>query len=167
MRISPIAYFYDDLDIILEKTKEATIPSHNNEEAIIGAQAVSTAIFLSRNNYSQQEIKQELERRFNYSFEFNIEDLQHNYRFSSRTIDSVPQAIFCFLESTSFEDCLRTTISIGGDCDTTSAMSCAIAEAFYKQIDYNLIHQTLQVLKIANFMNFESVKVEYSTILLF
>ena len=44
MRISPIAHFYDDLDIILEKTKEATIPSHNNEEAIIGAQAVSTDI---------------------------------------------------------------------------------------------------------------------------
>lgn len=131
MRISPIAYFYDDLDIILEKTKEATIPSHNNEEAIIGAQAVSTAIFLSRNNYSQQEIKQELERRFNYSFEFNIEDLQHNYRFSSRTIDSVPQAIFCFLESTSFEDCLRKSISIGGDTDTIAAISCSIAESFF------------------------------------
>ena len=49
MRISPIAYFYDDLDVILSKTKEATIPSHNHEEAILGAQAVKTAIYLARN----------------------------------------------------------------------------------------------------------------------
>ena len=27
--------------------------------------------------------------------------------------------------------CLRTTVSIGGDCDTTAAISCAIAEAYY------------------------------------
>ena len=41
------------------------------------------------------------------------------------------EALFCFLISESFEDCLRTTISIGGDCDTTAAISCAVAEAFY------------------------------------
>jgi hypothetical protein len=35
------------------------------------------------------------------------------------------------LISNGFEDCIRTTISIGGDCDTTAAISCAIAEAYY------------------------------------
>ena len=44
---------------------------------------------------------------------------------------TVPQALFCFLISNSFEDYLRTTIAIGGDCDTTAAISCAIAEAYY------------------------------------
>lgn len=131
MRISPIAYFYDDLDVILSKTKEATIPSHNHEEAVLGAQAVNTAIYLSRNNYSKEEIKKELERRFNLDLNFNLEELQHNYRFSSRTSESVPQAIYCFLESTSFEDCLRKSISIGGDTDTIAAISCSIAESFY------------------------------------
>ena len=50
---------------------------------------------------------------------------------------TVPEAIYCFLISNSFEDCIRTTISIGGDCDTTAAISCAIAEAYYKPFDYN------------------------------
>lgn len=131
MRISPIALFYDDLDIVLSKTIEATAPSHNTQEAIIGAQAVNTAIYLSKNNYTKDEIKEELRKRFNYSFDYNLQDLQQNYRFSSRTIDSVPQAIFCFLESTSFEDCLRKSISIGGDTDTIAAISCSIAECFY------------------------------------
>ena len=44
---------------------------------------------------------------------------------------TVPQSLYCFLISKDFEDCLRTTISIGGDCDTTAAISCAIAEAYY------------------------------------
>lgn len=131
MRISSIAYFYDDLDFILQKTEEATIPSHNNQEAIIGAQAVTTAIFLARNNYSKEEIKNELIERFNINLDFSLEDLQQNYRFSSRTNESIPQAIYCFLVSNSFEDCLRKSLSIGGDADTIAAISCSIAEAFY------------------------------------
>ena len=51
---------------------------------------------------------------------------------------TLPQALYCFLISNSFEDCLRTTISIGGDCDTTAAISCAIAEAYYKEIPEDL-----------------------------
>lgn len=131
MRIAPIAYYYDDLDIILEKTKQATVPSHNHEEAIIGAQAVTTTIFLAKNHYSKEEIKEELQRRFNYNLDFNLEELQRNYTFSSRSNESVPQAIFCFLDSTSFEDCIRKSISIGGDTDTIAAISCGIAEVYF------------------------------------
>ena len=52
--------------------------------------------------------------------------------------------------SDSFEDCLRTTISIGGDCDTTAAISCAIAEAYYKEIDQDLILNAIKLLPIDN-----------------
>ena len=38
--------------------------------------------------------------------------------------------------SDSFTDCIRTSISIGGDSDTLSAISCAIAEAHYGVSDY-------------------------------
>lgn len=136
MRISPVAFFYDDLNIILTKTKEATIPSHNHPEAINGAEAISTAIYLSKNNYSKAEIKAYIEKNFGYSLDFDLEYLQRNYRFSSRTQDSIPQAIFCFLESNNFEDCLRKSISIGGDTDTIAAIACSIAESFYGVPDH-------------------------------
>lgn len=131
MRISPIGYFYDDLKYVLEVAKSATIPSHNNKEAIKGAQAVASTIYLARNNYSKEEIKDFLESKFGYFFNYDLEYLQRNYKFSSKTNDSVPQAIFCFLESTDFEDCLRKSISIGGDTDTIAAISCSIAESYY------------------------------------
>ena len=43
----------------------------------------------------------------------------------------MPQAIECFLESTSFEDAIRTAISLGGDSDTIAAITGAIARAYY------------------------------------
>lgn len=131
MRISPVGYYYDDLEYILYIAKEATIPSHNNPEAIKGAQAVATTIYLARKKYSKEEIKEFLKTKFGYYLDYNLEDLQKNYHFSSKTNSSVPQAIFCFLESNDFEDCLRKSISIGGDTDTIAAISCSIAESYY------------------------------------
>ena len=131
MRISPIGYYYDDLEYVLKASREATIPSHNHPEAIKGAQAVASTIYLARNEFSKEEIKDFLESRFGYFMNFDLEDLQRNYKFSSKTNNSVPQAIFCFLESTDFEDCLRKAISIGGDTDTIAAIACSIAESFY------------------------------------
>lgn len=131
MRVSPIGFYYDDLNFVLSKTTEATVPSHNHQEAIKGAQTVASTIYLARNEFSKDEIKDFLESRFGYFMNFDLEDLQHNYKFSARTNKSVPEAIFCFLESTDFEDCLRKAISIGGDTDTIAAIACSIAESYY------------------------------------
>ena len=43
----------------------------------------------------------------------------------------MPQAITAFLESSDFEDALRTAVSLGGDSDTLAAITGSIAEAFY------------------------------------
>ena len=72
---------------------------------------------------------------------FNYEILRKTYGFSEKCQDSVPQAIYCFLISNDFKDCIKTAISIGGDCDTTSAISCAIAGAYYG-ISKNIEDQT-------------------------
>ena len=51
--------------------------------------------------------------------------------FMARRQETVPQAITAFLESNSFEDAIRTVISIGGDSDTLAAITGSIAEAYY------------------------------------
>ena len=43
----------------------------------------------------------------------------------------MPEAITAFLEGTSFEDVIRTAVSLGGDCDTLTCIAGSIAEAFY------------------------------------
>ena len=57
----------------------------------------------------------------------------------------MPQAIFCFLISESFEDAIRIGISIGGDSDTLCAITGAIAEAYYG-IDDKMKYRALSYL---------------------
>lgn len=131
MRISSIAYLFDTLEEVLNETKKATIPSHNNIEAILGAQAVSSAIFLARNNHTKEDIKKYIETTIGYNLNFNLEELQRNYTFKVNCNDSVPQAIYIFLEANDFEDGIRKAISIGGDSDTIASITGSICEAHY------------------------------------
>lgn len=63
-----------------------------------------------------------------------------------------------FLESTSLEDAIRTTISSGGDSDTLAAIIGSIAEAFYggvgdeigPMIVSRLLHEFLELLSWAD-----------------
>ena len=57
--------------------------------------------------------------------------IRDSYTFDVTCQGSVPQAIIAFLESTLFEDAIRTEILIGGDSDTIAAITGSIAEAYY------------------------------------
>lgn len=45
--------------------------------------------------------------------------------------ETVPEAITAFLEGEDFEEVIRTAVSLGGDCDTLTAIAGSIAEGFY------------------------------------
>ena len=130
MRVSPVAYFANTLEEVKNLSKQVSLPTHNHPEGIKGAEAVAVCIWMARNGKSKKEIKKYVEKNY-YSLNFDYEDLKKNYTFKVSCQNSVPQAIYCFLISENFEDCLRTSISIGGDSDTISAISCSIAEAYY------------------------------------
>ena len=131
MRISPIGYAFSTLEETLKESEKATLPSHNHPDSIKCARAVAGAIYLARTGHSKQQIKGFVEKELDYNLDFDLEELRHDYIFTSKAMLSVPQAIYCFLESDSFEDTLRNTLSIGGDTDTNAAISCAIASAYY------------------------------------
>lgn len=138
MRISAIANYFGDIETIISETIKATYPSHNNVESHDASQVVSLCIYFAKNKKSKEFIKNYIETNYEYDLNFNLDDLQKNYKFTSRAKDSIPQAIFCFLESNDFEDAIRKAISIGGDSDTIAAITGSIAEAYYG-IDKNLI----------------------------
>lgn len=145
MRISPVGYLFDTLEEVKEETYKATIPSHNHEESILCAEAVSTSIFLLRNGMSKEELKEYIEKIY-FKLDYDLEDLRRDYKFSSKSIDSVPQAIFTFLESNSFEETIRNAISIGGDTDTIACIAGSLAESYYG-IPQELLEQVKPYLK--------------------
>jgi type I restriction enzyme M protein len=77
--------------------------------------------------------------------DFDYDNLIANYSFDETCQGSVPQAIFAFLISTSFEDAIRTAVSMGGDADTMAAIAGSIAGAYYG-VPENLINEAKQYL---------------------
>ena len=144
MRISAVGWYGNSEDEVKELSRLVSEVTHNHPEGIKGAEVTAMCIYYARIGKDKDYIKSYVERY--YDINFNYEELVKNYKFYSTCQDSVPQAIYCFLISKDFEDCLRTTISIGGDCDTTAAISCAIAEAYYKSIDKDLEKSVLSLL---------------------
>jgi len=131
MRVSPIAYWKNSFEEVLEIATQSTNVTHNHPEGIKGAQAVASVIFMAKSNKSKEEIKKYIEDTFNYDLSESVESIRKWYKFDVTCQGSVPQAIRCFYEATDFEDAIRLAISIGGDSDTIACMTGSMAEAYY------------------------------------
>ena len=131
MRVSPVGFYAKSLDEALDLAKISAEVTHNHPEGIKGAQAVAAAIFLARTGHDKAEIKAYVEREFGYDLSRTCDEIRPTYHHVENCQETVPQAITAFLESTDFEDALRTAVSLGGDSDTLAAITGSIAEAFY------------------------------------
>ncbi|NEP17095.1 MAG: ADP-ribosylglycohydrolase [Leptolyngbya sp. SIO4C1] len=134
IRVIPVAYAFDTLKDVLEEAKCSAEVTHNHPEGIKGAQATAAAVFLARTGASKEAISEFVSNIFGYDLKTPFADLQPVYRYSELIQDTVPAAITAFLGSTDFEDAIRNAVSLGGDADTLTAITGAIAEAYYKDI---------------------------------
>ena len=91
----------------------------------------SGAIFLARTGSSKSEIKAYIEENFHYDLSRTCDEIRPTYRHVESCQETVPEAITAFLEGVSFEDVIRTAVSLGGDCDTLTAIAGSMAEGFY------------------------------------
>lgn len=144
MRISPISYWFDDLATVRQEARCSAAVTHNHPEGIRGAEAIASAIFLARTGASKPDIKQYVESSFNYDLNVVLDELREHYEFDVSCQGSVPPAIAAFLQSTDFEDAIRTAVSIGGDSDTIACMCGGIAEAFYGGIPDAILQEIWQ-----------------------
>lgn len=154
MRVSSVAWLYNDIDAVRHAAKLSAKVTHNHPEGIKGAEATASAIFLVRTGYSKTEIKEYIEQEFDYDLSRTCDEIRPGYYHTETCMESVPEAITAFLEGDSFEDVIRTTVSLGGDCDTLTAIAGSIAEGFYgvpselKEECYNRLPEPLlKVLK--------------------
>ena len=131
MRVSPAAWLAESMDEALHLAQLTSEVTHDHPEGIKGAQATAAAIFLARTGRSKAEIKAYVEREFGYDLSHTCDEIRPTYHHVESCQETVPQTITAFLESTDFEDALRTAVSLGGDSDTLAAITGSIAEAFY------------------------------------
>ena len=131
MRVSSVAWLYDDMDTVRRMARLSAEVTHNHPEGIKGAEATASAIFLARTGHSKAEIKAYIESQFHYDLSRTCDEIRPTYHHVESCQETVPEAITAFLEGESFEDVIRTAVSLGGDCDTLTCIAGAIAEGFY------------------------------------
>ena len=154
MRISAVGWMCDNENDLKDISSIITGVTHNHPEGIKGSEVTAMMILKARQGATKEELRKYATSMYPEIENLDYEELRKTYVHGAEICQvTVPQAIYCFLISNDFEDCLRTTISIGGDCDTTAAISCAIAEAFYNEIPSELVDEvkkklTPEMLKI-------------------
>ncbi|MCG2730847.1 MAG: GNAT family N-acetyltransferase [Acetobacterium sp.] len=131
MRISPAAFAARSEAEARILSEVITRVTHNHPEGLKGAEAVAVAIYMARNGAGKDAIRDRINTCY-YQLDFTIDEIRDTYQFNETCQETVPQAIQAFWESTSFDDAIRTAISVGGDSDTLAAITGAIAEAYYE-----------------------------------
>lgn len=146
MRISPVGYAYNDLDTVLQKAADFTKITHNHPEGIKGGQATAAAIYLARTGKSKAEIKEFAETKFQYDLSMHVDNIRPSYKFDVSSQGTAPQAIRAFIDSTDFEDAIRTAVSLGGDSDTLACITGGIAQAFYGGVPAPIVSNVYNIL---------------------
>ncbi|MBR5409469.1 MAG: ADP-ribosylglycohydrolase family protein [Clostridia bacterium] len=131
MRVSAAGWLYGTLDETRAVARATAAVTHNHPEGIKGAEATASAIYLARTGSSKDEIKAYIVREFGYDLSRTVDEIRPTYHHVESCQQSVPEAITAFLEGESFEDVIRTAVSIGGDTDTVACIAGGVAEAFY------------------------------------
>lgn len=131
MRVSFAAWAYDTLEDVEKYAAITASPTHDHPEGIKGAQAVAGAIFLARNHFGKDIIRNYIVQTHDYDLDRTLDEIRPGYNFHSSCQQSVPEAIIAFLESENYEQAVRLAISLNGDSDTLAAIAGSIAEAYY------------------------------------
>lgn len=131
MRASACGWMYHEDKHAVKAARTSASVTHDHPEGIKGAEAVALAIYHARRGKSKDFIKDLIAREFEYDLSMTCDEIRPHYEFNETCQETVPQAFIAFLESESFEDAIRTAISLGGDSDTLAAITGSIAEAYY------------------------------------
>ena len=131
MRVSSAGWLFDTIEETRRIARLTAEVTHNHPEGIKGAEATASAVFLARTGWSKEEIKDYIIQEFGYDLSRTCDEIRPNYHHVESCQETVPEAITAFLEGNSFEDVIRTAVSLGGDCDTLTDIATGMAEAFY------------------------------------
>lgn len=131
MRVSPAGLLARSLEEAIELSNRVTKITHNHPEGMRGAAATAAAIYWAKNGVPAHEIRHLVSDLFEYDLSRSVDEIRPTYAFNETCMETVPEALTCALEATSYEDALRNAISIGGDSDTVAAIAGGLAEALY------------------------------------
>lgn len=138
MRLAPIPMVYhSDIEACIHFAGESSRTTHGSAECVDSSRLFASLIFQAFRTEDKSAI---FERNtYNPSSEkvvnlANRDFLNKGYQDltgSGYVIESLESALWCFMNGTSFEECILLAANIGNDADTTAAICGQIAGAYY------------------------------------
>ncbi|MCP4326199.1 MAG: ADP-ribosylglycohydrolase family protein [Alteromonadales bacterium] len=138
MRLAPIPIFYhNNYSQCIKYAGESSRTTHGSDECIDASKLFSSLIF----NAFSAESKPDIFKNNKYipycekvSALANSDFLCFDYiqmTGSGYVVESLASALWCFMNGSSFKECVLLAANIGNDADTTAAICGQIAGAFY------------------------------------
>ncbi|GGB05430.1 ADP-ribosylglycohydrolase family protein [Agarivorans gilvus] len=158
-RAGVLGYLEDENEVLALARRSAEV-SHLHEEGVNGALAMAWCVWALRQQLSEQEICQELYRRWNYYVDrehsHNLVALSKGWNFDCSAINTVPLSIYIALfHGNNFEAGLRAVHYLGGDTDTIGCMVGllkaqiqAVSQEWAKLTKQNLWRNAYQLLLV-------------------
>lgn len=87
-------------------------------------------------SHNRHLVKGWLDRVFKSDF---VNEPIETIRSSGYVVDTFEAAIWCFLTTNTFDECLVKALSLGNDTDTIASIACGIAGAYYNTYNHELL----------------------------
>ncbi|MBP1744712.1 MAG: ADP-ribosylglycohydrolase [Firmicutes bacterium] len=130
MRCIPVALYYKDPDIMIKVTEGQSKLTHYDDKA------TRACIFYNKlvSGYLKGEskitfLKEMLSDYPEYSKVLNISKC--NLKSSGYVVDSLMSALWCFINTNTFEEAVCEAVNLCGDADTVGAITGGLAGAYY------------------------------------
>jgi ADP-ribosylglycohydrolase len=142
MRVSPVAYFSSSEKECLRFAEISSSVTHNSPEGVNSAKAIALMTYQALQGASKEQL-------IKTALSFYPETVKGYYsfarhpKFTALASDTVPEALAAFIDSDSYEDCIKKAVLLGGDTDTLASMAGSIAGPFYG-IDESLVDKALE-----------------------
>jgi ADP-ribosylglycohydrolase len=129
MRVSPVAWAFDDLETVLEHATLSARPSHKHPEGIKGAQAVAAAIWTAR-KYRHPDAVRAVAESF-YGPLPALAEIRKTHAYDETCQGCVPACLAIAVGTADYESAVRFAASIRGDADTLAAITGSISQALW------------------------------------
>ncbi len=136
MRVSFIGEHFEEPTDVRKNARASALVSHNHKEGVKGAVVTATCVWMAKHHKSREEIfeyvlKEYPSQDYRFSISKELQTLRKEYSWDVTCMTSVPVAMRCFYESSSYESFIRNVFSLDCDTDTLCAIGGGVAEEFY------------------------------------
>ena len=130
MRCLPVALYYTDVDKMLEITASQSLLTHYDRKATDACQLYNLLVYdYLKEKPKEPTIREHIEKYPDYKpvFELSKDELKP----TGYVLDTLVCALWCFINTSSFEDAVCEAANLGGDADTVAAIAGGIAGVYY------------------------------------